>query len=257
MTTSTPKQGDKEPEPHDIEHMSVSAMPASNAATVKALPESTSDDGAKFSDVWANRRVLGFCKFSSSSGGTAPRRTMDELANPDALDTGLLLYLLPINFGYEMGTLGKLYAVTPFAKRFGYEFEGTWLVAVPDQQLLGGAGTIGVFVSALATGYISDWIGRKKTILIGSVICIGGIIVQYFSTSIMMLFGGKLMATLGFGLGHSLAPVFVAELAPVKLRGFCLTLVVSPNVPAKHITRLVSDFGFKHRLTCPSPHRIL
>lgn len=125
-----------------------------------------------------------------------------------------------------MGALGKLYAVIPFAQRFGFEVDGVYVISARDQQLLGGAGTIGVFVSAFLTGYMSDIIGRKKTIVVATIVCMAGIIVQYFSNSVMMLFGGKLVATLGFGLGHSLAPVFIAELAPVKLRGICLALIV-------------------------------
>lgn len=43
----------------------------------------------------------------------------------------------------------------------------------------------------------------------------------------MSLFGGELLSTFAFGLGHSLGPVFVAELVPSKIRGICLSLVVS------------------------------
>jgi SP family general alpha glucoside:H+ symporter-like MFS transporter len=68
-----------------------------------------------------------------------------------------------------------------------------------------------------------------------STICITGILVQGFSTSIMMLFGGKFVSTFGFGLGHALAPVYVAEIAPDSIRGVCLALVVclSPREVAR------------------------
>jgi MFS family permease len=125
--------------------------------------------------------------------------------------------------------MGKLLAVTPFAKQFGYQVEEQWVVRATDQQILNTANTIGIFVSAFTTGIVSDLIGRKKTIGIACVVCIGGIIMQYFSNSIPMIFGGKLISTLGFGLGHSLGPVFVAELAPVKMRGLCLVLIVSSS----------------------------
>ncbi|KAI8289162.1 hypothetical protein K4K60_009472 [Colletotrichum sp. SAR11_57] len=108
---------------------------------------------------------------------------------------------------------------------FGHEIGGKWVVAARDQQILNAGGTIGIFVSAFATGIVSDFIGRKRTIIIACFICVGGIILQYFSTTVLMLFGGKTVATFGFGLGHSLGPVFVAELAPVKMRGVCLVLV--------------------------------
>ncbi|KAI8258704.1 General alpha-glucoside permease [Colletotrichum sp. SAR11_239] len=169
-----------------------------NVAAAAALPTTAVNDKLTFADFWDNKRVLGFC---------------------------LMIYLLPINFGYEVTTIGKLLAVTPFAKRFGHEVGGKWVVAARDQQILNAGGTIGIFVSAFATGIVSDFIGRKRTIIIACFICVGGIILQYFSTTVLMLFGGKTVATFGFGLGHSLGPVFVAELAPVKMRGVCLVLV--------------------------------
>lgn len=118
-------------------------------------------------------------------------------------------------------------AVVPFLERFGTEVDGSLVIRATDQQILNAANTIGLFVSAFITGWISDRIGRKHTMMIGCLGCMGGIVWQYFSTKIMMLWGGKLLATLGLGLGHSLGPVFVAELAPTKMRGICLTLVVS------------------------------
>ncbi|KEZ39575.1 hypothetical protein SAPIO_CDS9481 [Scedosporium apiospermum] len=151
-----------------------------------------------FRDFWENRRVLLFC---------------------------LYIYLLPVNFGYEITTLGKLMAVVPFLDRFGREVDGAKVLLARDQQILNSANTIGLFVSAFVTGWISDFIGRKKTIFLGCFLCVGGIVFQYHAGSIMQLYGGKITATFGLGLGHSLGPVFVAELAPVKVRGICLTLV--------------------------------
>ncbi|KAJ0381832.1 hypothetical protein COL922a_013763 [Colletotrichum nupharicola] len=150
-----------------------------NVAAAAALATTTVNDKLTFADFRDNKRVLGFC---------------------------LMIYLLPINFGYEVTTIGKLRAVTPFAERFGHEVGGKWVVAARDQQILNAGGTIGIFVSAFATGFVSDFIGRKRTIIIACFICVGGIILQYFSTTVLMLFGGKTVATFGFGLGHSLGP---------------------------------------------------
>lgn len=113
---------------------------------------------------------------------------------------------------------------------------GELVILAKDQQILNAATTVGLFVSAFATGFISDFLGRKKTIIFGCVLCIAGILTQYFSHNIPQLFGGKLLGTFGFGLGHSLGPVFVAELAPPKMRGICLSLVVRKLKPhqSKH-----------------------
>lgn len=128
--------------------------------------------------------------------------------------------------------MGNLLAVDPFLEQFGVEVNGTREIRAKDQQILNAATTVGLFCSAFATGVISDFLGRKKTIVFGCVLCVAGILTQYFSNTIMQLFGGKLLGTFGFGLGHSLGPVFVAELAPVRVRGLCLSLVVcSPTYP--------------------------
>lgn len=101
-----------------------------------------------------------------------------------------------------------------------------WLSSARNQQLFNAASTVGLFVSAFSVGLLADKFGRKKVILSSSVICIAGILTQYFSKTVDMLFGGKLIGTFGFGLGHSLGPVYVAEIAPVKLRGVSLALIV-------------------------------
>lgn len=86
---------------------------------------------------------------------------------------------------------------------------------------------IGIFVAAFATGFLADMIGRRLVVYIGCVLCIIGVFVQTFTTSAIVIFGGKLISTLGFGLGHSLSPVFVAEIAPDEMRGVCLALINS------------------------------
>jgi MFS family permease len=86
---------------------------------------------------------------------------------------------------------------------------------------------IGIFVAAFTAGFLSDMIGRRLVVYIGCVLCIIGVFVQTFTTSAMVIFGGKLISTLGFGLGHALAPVFVAEIAPDEVRGICLALINS------------------------------
>ncbi len=139
--------------------------------------------------------------------------------------------MLPMNFGYESTTIGKLLAVDPFLRRFGTVVGATRVISVTDQQILNSASTIGIFLSAFTTGFLSDLIGRKKVIVLACLICMAGILTQYFASTILQIFGGKVIACFGFGLGHSLGPVYVAELAPVKLRGICLALVVRFTYP--------------------------
>ncbi|KAI1847455.1 hypothetical protein JX265_013976 [Neoarthrinium moseri] len=165
-----------------------------------ARNDAPADSKVVWADVWDNRRVLAFC---------------------------MLIFMLPVNFGYEVSTLGNLLAVDSFLRRFGEESGGAMVISAKDQQILNAATTIGIFTSAFATGLLSDRLGRKRVIVLACFICVAGILTQFFASTIMHLFGGKLLGAFGFGLGHSLGPVYVAELAPVKLRGICLAIVTS------------------------------
>jgi len=147
-----------------------------------------------------------------------------------------VIFILPVNFGYEAASTGNLLAIPTFLVRFGTLLpNGLREISAFDQQVLNAAFTCGLFAASFTAGLVSDIIGRKWTIVMASTICIAGILVQGFSTSIMMLFGGKFVSTFGFGLGHALAPVYVAEIAPDSIRGVCLALVVclSPREAAR------------------------
>ncbi|RNJ59381.1 hypothetical protein D7B24_002759 [Verticillium nonalfalfae] len=138
----------------------------------------------------------------------------------------LLILILPINFGYEVPLLGNCLAIPSFLQKFGSETPGGKIeISTHFQQLWNGAATVSIFVAAYSAGFASDILGRLLVIYIGCILCIVGVVVQSFAESAMTIFGGKLVSSLGFGLGHVLAPVFIAKIASDELRGACLTLI--------------------------------
>ncbi|CRK26659.1 hypothetical protein BN1723_015887 [Verticillium longisporum] len=78
---------------------------------------------------------------------------------------------------------------------------------------------------------------------IGCVLCILGVIIQSLAESAMAILGCKLVSTLGLGLGHVLAPVFVAEIAPDELRGVYFTLTNTMIVSGQWGCALVAYGG--------------
>jgi len=144
---------------------------------------------------------------------------------------GLMIFILPVNFGHEAASTGNLLAIPTFLLRFGTPLtNGLREISTYDQQVLNPASTCDLFAASLTAGFVSDIIGRKRTIVLAFTICVSGTFVPRFSTSIMMLFGGKFVSTFGFGLGLTLAPVYVAEITTDSIRGVCLALVVT-NTP--------------------------
>ncbi|CZR68320.1 related to MFS alpha-glucoside transporter [Phialocephala subalpina] len=183
------------------------------------MPLASKPTGLGFSELWKHKRILGWC---------------------------LMIFILPINFGYEAASTGNLLAIPTFLLRFGTPLpNGLREISTYDQQVLNAAFTCGLFAASLTAGFASDIIGRKRTIVLASTICVAGIFIQGFSTSIMMLFGGKFVSTFGFGLGHTLAPVYVAEIAPDSIRGVCLALVNGMIVIGQWLCALVG-YGTSH-----------
>jgi len=82
----------------------------------------------------------------------------------------------------------------------------------------------GSFVGALISGFLSDILGRKYSIMIGSSIWIVGSIISCASQNIGMLVAGRFINGLAVGICSAQVPVYVSELAPPRIRGFVVGL---------------------------------
>lgn len=77
----------------------------------------------------------------------------------------------------------------------------------------------GSWVGSLASGYISDIFGRKKSIMIGCVIWIIGSTIICASQNIPMLIVGRIINGLCVGIESAQVPVYISEIAPPTKRG--------------------------------------
>lgn len=90
----------------------------------------------------------------------------------------------------------------------------------------------GTFFGALLAGDISDFIGRKWTIISGCLIYIVGIILQISeSHGLGLIVAGRLIAGIGVGFESAIVILYMSEIAPRKVRGalvagyqFCITI---------------------------------
>lgn len=77
----------------------------------------------------------------------------------------------------------------------------------------------GSWLGALVSGFISDVLGRKKSIMVGAVIwCIGSAIICA-SQNIGMLVVGRVINGFCVGICSAQVPVYISELAPPSKRG--------------------------------------
>jgi MFS family permease len=77
----------------------------------------------------------------------------------------------------------------------------------------------GSWLASLCSGYISDFFGRKKAIMIGAVIWVIGCIVVSASQNIAMLIVGRIINGFCVGICSAQVPVYISELAPPSKRG--------------------------------------
>ncbi|KAK9458134.1 general substrate transporter [Dipodascopsis uninucleata] len=92
----------------------------------------------------------------------------------------------------------------------------------PDSTRQGGitaAMSGGSFMGSLASGAISDRLGRKYAIQIGAIIWMVGAAVQCSSQNVAQLVCGRIISGVAIGICSSQVPVYLAELAPKRIRG--------------------------------------
>ena len=71
-----------------------------------------------------------------------------------------------------------------------------------------------------------DFFGRKKTVMIASVIFAGGAVMMALAPEKYVLIGGRVVVGLGIGISSQSVPIYISESAPAKHRG----ALVSANV---------------------------
>lgn len=78
---------------------------------------------------------------------------------------------------------------------------------------------VGAFISSLVVGRIGDVLGRRKTIMYGSIIFVIGGALQTFANGMPMMLLGRIIAGLGVGTLSTIVPVYQSEISPPHNRG--------------------------------------
>ncbi|OJJ53057.1 hypothetical protein ASPSYDRAFT_62259 [Aspergillus sydowii CBS 593.65] len=89
---------------------------------------------------------------------------------------------------------------------------------------------VGCFLGAMLAFTAGERLGRKKTILLGSLIMAIGTILKASSYSLAQMFVGRVVLGIGNGLSTATAPVWQTETAQAKWRGKLVILELGLNV---------------------------
>ncbi|KAL2011371.1 hypothetical protein VTN00DRAFT_4089 [Thermoascus crustaceus] len=130
-------------------------------------------------------------------------------------------------FGFDISSMSAIITTEPYLCYFAKSSihlneKGERVCPGPSSDVQGGitasmAG--GSWLGALVSGFLSDMIGRKQSIMVGSVIwCIGSIIICA-SQNVPMLIVGRIINGFSVGICSAQVPVYISEIAPPSKRG--------------------------------------
>jgi sugar porter (SP) family MFS transporter len=128
---------------------------------------------------------------------------------PFLFAVGLIAALGGFLFGYDTGVIsGALLYIAPDLHASSF-----------DQEAIVGALLLGAVAGAVISGYLADAIGRKWTkVVSGSVYAIAALACA-FSQSTGELIGARFALGLSVGTASFVSPMYLAELAPKRIRG--------------------------------------
>ncbi|PCG89411.1 Major facilitator superfamily domain, general substrate transporter [Penicillium occitanis (nom. inval.)] len=138
---------------------------------------------------------------------------------PKAVGWAFLFCIAVVMAGFDAQIITTFFALPAFQQRFGYEYDGKYIIPAPWQMALNMGNPIGQVLGALACGWPLEKLGRRLTLALCCVWSIGFVFVQFFSTSIGMLCAGEILGGLAYGFYVVIAPTYASEICPLALRG--------------------------------------
>lgn len=102
-------------------------------------------------------------------------------------------------YGYDLGVIAEVVASETFAAKFVANDVQTGLVVSMF--------TTGAFFGAAFGGPAGDWLGRRRTIAVGSIVFILGGSLQTGAENLGYLWSGRFLAGVGVGLLTMIVPL--------------------------------------------------
>ncbi|CAL9734632.1 low-affinity glucose transporter Hxt3p [Monosporozyma servazzii] len=138
-------------------------------------------------------------------------------------------------FGWDTGTISGFVAQTDFLRRFGQKHhDGTHYLSKVRTGLIVSIFNVGCAVGGIVLSKLGDTHGRKKGLIVVSVIYIVGIVIQIASIDKWyQYFIGRIISGLGVGGISVLSPMLISEVAPKQLRGTlvsCYQLMITLGI---------------------------
>ncbi len=112
-------------------------------------------------------------------------------------------------FGFDTGVIS---GALPFLER-------SWDLSTQQQEWIVTALLIGAVAGAMSSGRLTDIFGRKKIIIITSIIFAVGSLLAGASPTMGYLAASRVILGIAIGISSFTVPMYIAEISPTKIRG--------------------------------------
>ncbi|XP_028785918.1 inositol transporter 4 [Neltuma alba] len=135
-----------------------------------------------------------------------------SIASPFIMRLALSAGIGGLLFGYDTGVISG--ALLYIREDFQEVDKKTWL-----QENIVSMAVAAAIIGAALGGWMTDKLGRKKSILIADVLFIVGAVVMAVAPAPWVIILGRIFVGLGVGMASMNAPLYISEASPAKIRG--------------------------------------
>lgn len=112
-------------------------------------------------------------------------------------------------FGYDQGVISGAFNFIKFNFHMSTGLAGFVSGCIP----------LGALVGCLLAGIASDKVGRKLVLFVAAILFVIGSLSCALAGSVAILIVGRLIGGIGVGMASTVVPLYIAEIAPAKIRG--------------------------------------
>jgi MFS transporter, SP family, sugar:H+ symporter len=117
-------------------------------------------------------------------------------------------------FGYDTGVISGALLFIPNSFKLSPFLEGAIVAAL----------LLGAMIGAACAGRLSDRLGRRRLIIIAAVVFTGGALLAALAPTVSVLIAARFIIGLAVGSAALVVPLYLAEIAPAKIRGAITSL---------------------------------